>query len=205
MKLLGGKKKKTEEVIESIPTRRQGRQNENYRIGRTIAGDAFSDERKAKLERLKQRKKTKFKNVSVVVGVVVLIALIGIVVGHYISELLAENKAKQTIVKEPEPTVVISDDNPGTEISARVKEFVARLEKDAKIEGLEVDRVVLPLNKVREIHVYMKGRNEYFKMTIDRGSAEQAEDMARMTRYLDKRKIKAEYVDLRVEGKAYYK
>ena len=205
MKLLGGKKKKTEEVIESIPTRRQGRQNENYRIGRTIAGDAFSDERKAKLERLKQRKKTKFKNVSVVVGVVVLIALIGIVVGHYISELLAENKAKQTIVKEPEPTVVISDDNPGTEISARVKEFVARLEKDAKIEGLEVDRVVLPLNKVREIHVYMKGRNEYFKMTIDRGSAEQAEDMARMTRYLDKKKIKAEYVDLRVEGKAYYK
>lgn len=205
MKLLGGKKKKTEEVIESIPTRRQGRQNENYRIGRTIAGDAFSDERKAKLERLKQRKKTKFKNVSVVVGVVVLIALIGIVVGHYISELLAENKAKQTIVKEPEPTVVISDDNPGTGISARVKEFVARLEKDAKIEGLEVDRVVLPLNKVREIHVYMKGRNEYFKMTIDRGSAEQAEDMARMTRYLDKKKIKAEYVDLRVEGKAYYK
>lgn len=205
MKLLGGKKKKTEEVIESIPTRRQGRQNENYRIGRTIAGDAFSDERKAKLERLKQRKKTKFKNVSVVVGVVVLIALIGIVVGHYISELLAENKAKQTVVKEPEPTVVISDDNPGTEISARVKEFVARLEKDAKIEGLEVDRVVLPLNKAREIHVYMKGRNEYFKMTIDRGSAEQAEDMARMTRYLDKRKIKAEYVDLRVEGKAYYK
>lgn len=205
MKLLGGKKKKTEEVIESIPTRRQGRQNENYRIGRTIAGDAFSDERKAKLERLKQRKKTKFKNVSVVVGVVVLIALIGIVVSHYISELLAENKAKQTIVKEPEPTVVISDDNPGTEISARVKEFVARLEKDAKIEGLEVDRVVLPLNKAREIHVYMKERNEYFKMTIDRGSAEQAEDMARMTRYLDKRKIKAEYVDLRVEGKAYYK
>ena len=205
MKLLGGKKKKTEEVIESIPTRRQGRQNENYRIGRTIAGDAFSDERKAKLERLKQRKKTKFKNVSVVVGVVVLIVLIGIVVGHYISELLAENKAKQTIVKEPEPTVVISDDNSGTEISARVKEFVARLEKDAKIEGLEVDRVVLPLNKAREIHVYMKERNEYFKMTIDRGSAEQAEDMARMTRYLDKRKIKAEYVDLRVEGKAYYK
>ena len=205
MKLLGGKKKKAEEKEELIPTRRQGRQNDSYRIGRTIAGDAFSDERKAKLERLKQRKKTKFKNVSVVVGVIILIALIGLVIGHYITELLAENKAKQTIVKEPEPTVAISDDNPGTEISARVKEFVSRLEKDAKIEGFEIDRVVLPLNKAREIHVYIKERNEYFKMTIDRGSAVQAEDMGRMIRYLDKKKAKAEYVDLRVEGKAYYK
>ena len=180
-------------------------QNENYRIGRTIAGDAFSDERKAKLERLKQRKKTKRKNVSVVIGAVILIALIGIVVGHYVSELLAESKKKETVIQEPEPTVVISDDNPGTKISARVKEFVVRLEKDAKIEGFELDRVVLPLNKVREIHVYVKERGEYFKMTIDRGSAEQAEDMGRMIRYLDKKQVKAEYVDLRVEGKAYYK
>ena len=205
MKFLGGKKKQVEEKAESIPVRRQGRQNENYRIGRTIAGDAFSDERKAKLERLKQRKKTKRKNVSVVIGAVILIALIGIVVGHYVSELLAESKKKETVIQEPEPTVVISDDNPGTKISARVKEFVVRLEKDAKIEGFELDRVVLPLNKVREIHVYIKERGEYFKMTIDRGSAEQAEDMGRMIRYLDKKQVKAEYVDLRVEGKAYYK
>ena len=205
LKLLGGKKKQTEEKVESIPTRRQERQNENYRIGRTIAGDAFSDERKAKLERLKQRKKTKRKNVSVVIGVVILIALVGLVAGHYIVDLLAESKAKETVQEVPEPTVVISDDNPGTEISVRVKEFVVRLENDAKLEGFEVDRVVLPLNKAREIHVYMKDRNEYYKMTIDRDSAVQAEDMGRMIRYLDKKKVKAEYVDLRVEGKAYYK
>ena len=205
MKLFGGKKKAQADQPESIPTRRQERQNENYRIGRTIAGDAFFDERKAKLERLKQRKKTKRKNVGVVAGILLLVILVGLVISHYITELIAENEAKNVVIQEPEPTVAIADENSGTDISARVKEFVSRLEKDAKIEGYEVDRVVLPLNKVREIHVYIKKRNEYYKMTIDRGSAVQAEDMGRMIRYLDKKKIKAEYVDLRVEGKAYYK
>ncbi len=205
MKLFGGKKKAQADQPESIPTRRQERQNENYRIGRTIAGDAFFDERKAKLERLKQRKKTKRKNVGVVVGILLLVILVGLVIGHYITELIAENETKNVVIQEPEPMVAIADENSGTDISARVKEFVSRLEKDAKIEGYEVDRVVLPLNKVREIHVYIKKRNEYYKMTIDRGSAVQAEDMGRMIRYLDKKKIKAEYVDLRVEGKAYYK
>ena len=205
MKLFGGKKKAQADQPESIPTRRQERQNESYRIGRTIAGDAFFDERKAKLERLKQRKKTKRKNVGVVAGILLLVILVGLVIGHYITELIAENETKNVVIQEPEPTVAIADENSGTDISARVKEFVSRLEKDAKIEGYEVDRVVLPLNKVREIHVYIKKRNEYYKMTIDRGSAVQAEDMGRMIRYLDKKKIKAEYVDLRVEGKAYYK
>ena len=205
MKLFGGKKKAQADQPELIPTRRQERQNENYRIGRTIAGDAFFDERKAKLERLKQRKKTKRKNVGVVAGILLLVILVGLVIGHYITELIAENETKNVVIQEPEPTVAIADENSGTDISARVKEFVSRLEKDAKIEGYEVDRVVLPLNKVREIHVYIKKRNEYYKMTIDRGSAVQAEDMGRMIRYLDKKKIKAEYVDLRVEGKAYYK
>lgn len=205
MKLFGGKKKAQADQPESIPTRRQERQNESYRIGRTIAGDAFFDERKAKLERLKQRKKTKRKNVGVVVGILLLVILVGLVISHYITELIAENETKNVVIQEPEPMVAIADENSGTDISARVKEFVSRLEKDAKIEGYEVDRVVLPLNKVREIHVYIKKRNEYYKMTIDRGSAVQAEDMGRMIRYLDKKKIKAEYVDLRVEGKAYYK
>ena len=205
MKLFGGKKKAQADQPESIPTPRQERQNENYRIGRTIAGDAFFDERKAKLERLKQRTKTKRKNVGVVAGILLLVILVGLVISHYITELIAENETKNVVIQEPEPMVAIADENSGTDISARVKEFVSRLEKDAKIEGYEVDRVVLPLNKVREIHVYIKKRNEYYKMTIDRGSAVQAEDMGRMIRYLDKKKIKAEYVDLRVEGKAYYK
>jgi Na+-transporting methylmalonyl-CoA/oxaloacetate decarboxylase gamma subunit len=204
MKLLG-RKKKPEIEIEPLPTRRQKRQNESYRIGRTIAGEAFSDERKAKLERLKERKKTKRKNVGIVLAVLLLVVLVGIVIGHYVSDIIAENNAKKVAPEVLEPTVDIADENANTEISKRVKEFVARLEDDARVEGYPVDHAILPLNKVREIHVYIKDRNEYYKMTIDRSSAVQAEDMGRMIRYLDKKKVKATYVDLRVEGKAYYK
>ena len=205
MKLLGRKKRKLDIEIEPLPTRRQKHQDERYRIGRTIAGEAFFDERKAKLERLKERKKTKRKNVGIVFGVLLLVALIGVVAGHYIAGIIAENNAKKVAPAVLEPTVDISDENANTKLSKRVKEFVARLEDDARDEGYLIDHVILPLNKVREIHVYIKGRNEYYKMIIDRSSAVQAEDMGRMIRYLDKKKIKATYVDLRVEGKAFYK
>ena len=203
--MLGRKKKKAEAEIEILPKRRQKKENDSYRIGRTIAGEAFLDERKAKLERIKERKKTKRKNVGIVFGVLLLLTLVGIVAGHYITEIIEENNAKKVVAETPEPTVNISDENAGTEISARTKEFVVRLEDDVRSEGYKVDHVILPLNKVREIHVFIKERNEYYKMTIDRSSAVQAEDMARMIRYLDKKKIKATYVDLRVEGKAFYK
>ena len=204
MKLLGGKKKRTEEE-EPVPARRQGRQNDSFRIGRTIAGEAFSDERKHKLERLKERKKTKRKNVTVVFGVIILVILVVIVISNYIAGIIAEEEARRYVAPKPEPTVDISDENAGTEVSSRVKEFVARLEDDVQSEGYLVDHVILPLNKVREIHIFIKDREEYYKMTIDRSSAVQAEDMARMIRYLDGKKIRATYVDLRVEGKAYFK
>ena len=42
-------------------------------------------------------------------------------------------------------------------------------------------------------------------MTIDRGSAVQAEDMSHMVNYLVEHEINCEYVDLRVKGRAYYK
>jgi NhaP-type Na+/H+ and K+/H+ antiporter len=157
------------------------------------------------LERLKERKKTKRKNYAVVFGVVLIVVLIGVVFGHYIADIAAENQAKREIVKVPEPTVEIRDENADTEVSARVKLFVARLEDDVREYGHAVDYVVLPLNKVREMHIFLRDRKEYYKMTVERGSAVQAEDMERMIRYLDSKKINATYVDLRVEGKAFYK
>ena len=154
--MLGRKKKKSEVETEVLPKRRQKKQNDSYRIGRTIAGEAFSDERKAKLERLKERKKAKRKNIGIVFGVLLLLTLVGIVIGHYVADVIEENNAKKVVIVAPEPTVDISDENAGTKISARTKEFVARLEDDVRSEGYKVDHVILPLNKVREIHVFIK-------------------------------------------------
>jgi hypothetical protein len=86
-----------------------------------------------------------------------------------------------------------------------VKDFVANLESDVINTSLKIDRVILPANMARELRIYLSGRTEFYKMSIDRGSAVQAEDMERMVKYLDENGITPEYVDLRVEGKAYYK
>ena len=205
--MLGGKKKKQKQdaTTQVTPERRRSRETDSYRIGRTIAGDAFTEERKAKLARLKARKKEKRKNIAIVVIVVIGLAVCGYFVVRYVMDVIAEEENKQAEVVAIEPTVDIIDENAGQNVSDRVKEFVVRLEDDAHFEGYTVDRVVLPLNKAREIHVYLKNRDEYYKMTIDRSSAVQAEDMARMIRYLDKHDKEVIYVDLRVEGKAYYK
>lgn len=204
MKLL--KRKQQEGVDPKDSGRRRPRtQTESFRVGRTLAGEAFSDERKFKLEREKQQKRTKLKNIATVVGVLLIIAMLALVVGNYVSGVLSERRASQTVEAPREPSVTIVDENAGNNVSQRVKEFVVRLEDDVKEYGYEVDHVVLPLQKAREIHIYLKDRKEYYKLTIDRGSAVQAEDMARMARYLDSKKVKAGYVDIRVEGKAFYK
>ena len=70
---------------------------------------------------------------------------------------------------------------------------------------MRIEHVVLPRQKAREIDIYMEGRVEYYKMSLDRSSAVQAEDMHRMTLYLDQKELHPGYVDLRVEGKAYFK
>jgi tetratricopeptide (TPR) repeat protein len=71
--------------------------------------------------------------------------------------------------------------------------------------NLKIDHVVLPFQKAREVLVFFEGRNEYYKLSSERGSTVQIEDAERMMRYLDSKELKPEYVDIRVEGKAYYK
>ena len=204
MKLL---KRKQQEGVDpkDAERRRPKAQTETFRVGRTLAGEAFNDERKVKLEREKQQKRTRLKNIATVVGVLAMIGVLALVVGHYVADVISERRAEQVVEAPREPSVTIVDENAGNNISQRVKEFVVRLEDDVKDYGYELDHVVLPLQKAREIHVYIKDRKEYYKMTIDRSSAVQAEDMARMARYLDSKKKKAGYVDVRVEGKAFYK
>ncbi len=45
----------------------------------------------------------------------------------------------------------------------------------------------------------------YFKMNIDRGSGVSVEDAVRMVKYLETRELAPAYVDVRVQGKAFYR
>ena len=53
--------------------------------------------------------------------------------------------------------------------------------------------------------IYLEGRDEYYKCNLDRGTAETVEDIVRMIGYLKKQGVMAGYVDVRLEGRAYYK
>ena len=175
-----------------------------FRVGRTIAGST-NDARRRNLEHIALRKRRQRRNA--IIFVLILLACGGLVfaITRYLDGLAKEREAALRQANPLEPTVAIVDENVGNNVSQRVKSFVARLEKDLTDFKLEADHVVLPFQKAREIVLYVKGRKEYYKLSLERGSAVQAEDISRMITYLDGKKLTPKYVDLRIEGKAYYK
>ncbi|MCL1840043.1 hypothetical protein FWF89_03600 [Candidatus Saccharibacteria bacterium] len=175
----------------------------SYKLGKTIVG-ARGRDRSVELQRITERKKRRVRNVliwcaCVVVGVLVVIWAIAGIAG-----MVTERGNAATDETEWVPTVEIIIEG-GGRASSRVNEFVAKLERDFGDLGFGVGRVILPQGRTREVHVYLVDRVEYYKMSIDRGCSVQAEDAERMSRYLDERGLVVQYVDLRVEGKAYYK
>lgn len=180
--------------------------SQTFRRGATLVG-AQHKNRSIELERIAERKKNRRKKV-VVFGIFgIFLLLVGIFFANLISNGLAEQKKveENLNIAKKEPSVAILDENSGTTVSERVKDFVLKLESDFKDVGQELDHVVLPFRMTREVDIYLKGRSEYYKLSVDRDSAVQAEDVSRMLNYVDKNSIKAVYVDVRVEGKAYYK
>ena len=205
-------KRKQDDELETLPPRRRRgdesktKANESFRIGRTIAGES-RQKRQAELERADEHKRQNRKKRIIITLVVGFLLILSFLLLKIFMQVAADREAERltTEAQALTPTVDIVDENRSESVSSRVTEFVARLEQDAARYGLEVDHVVLPFQKAREVRVYLKNHDEYFKMTIDRSSAVQAEDMSRMVQYLYSRNIDCEYVDLRVEGRAYYK
>ena len=175
-----------------------------FRVGKTIAGSA-NENRQRNLEHIANRKKKQIRNAIITVALLGAAIAIVIALAGYFRDLAAEREALIQEDNPLTPTVTIVDENVGNNLSERAKLFVARLEKDAKDYNLEIDHVVLPYQKARELDIYFKDRGEYYKMTTERGSAVQMEDAERMIRYLGEKGLHPSYVDLRVEGKAYYK
>lgn len=196
-----GRKKESKNTNASS---RRPANDSSFRVGRTLAGDAHRA-LEEKRERAADLKKRKFKDTAIAIGVVLLVASFVAAVISLLIGVVQEYQTANAPSEPTEPTVKIYDENAGNNVSQRVKSFVVRLEDDAKDNGLKLERVILPYQMVREIDVYVEGRSEYYKMSIDRDSAVQAEDMARMILYLTEHEIAPSYVDLRVEGKAYYK
>ena len=169
--------------------------------GQTIV--AKRERQESASERMLARKKVRNKRILSVV-VVVLILIILTIFGVMGWQVLFKDKVidTKTEATTPEPTVEIVDEA-GVGVSGRIKEYIAWLEQDFKELGYTVTRVDLPRDKSRELLVSLDGYDGYIKMNIDRGAGVSVEDADRMIKYLNGGGF--EYIDVRVEGKGYYK
>lgn len=172
------------------------------RLGRTIA--AKYERLESESERQKQREKKQKRKVFNVV-----VLSLGLII-VFLSGFLAIKSmfgAREERVEEKESLEIKSevvDENGVGELLVGTRRYIARIERDLGEYGQRALRVILPKGKTREIDIYLEGREEYYKCNLDRGTAETAESISQMLRYLKERGIGARYVDVRVEGKGYY-
>lgn len=175
------------------------------RLGQTIVAEREWAESES--DRMLARKKAHRKQTTSILVVVVLVVILGVLAYLGIRQLSAKQaqvitgtESEEIIIK----TQVIDEDGRG-QISTRTKEYIARLEQDFRDLGYEVVKVTLPTGVSRDLYVDLAGREMYFKVNVDRDAAISAEDAVRMLRYLEERDLHPAYVDVRIDGKAYYK
>ncbi|MBQ6394613.1 hypothetical protein IJH97_02590 [Candidatus Saccharibacteria bacterium] len=182
------------------------RKNQNtMKLGRTIVAER--EKTLSESERMLARKKAKSKKTFMTMISVLILSAVVILLVVTIYNVIVKNRDVAAPVEQDKymPTVRIEDGGGTSYVTEKMKEYVGRVERDFQSYGRKVVRAVIPAGKTREIDIYLDGRDEYYKLSIDRGSAVSAEDAVRMIKYLDERDIHPEYVDVRVEGKAYYK
>lgn len=180
------------------------------RSGRTIG------ERREKLEtaseRLDAHKKIKRKQVSRVMMTTfafILIAVLLVFLGKFLFVEREDRPGSVTVVVPFTPTIEIIDEDAGlsgAKISSRMKEYIGEAEADFKDLGYTPVKAVLPTGAIREIDFYLENIPGRIKFTLDRPTGVSVEDADRMIRYLNSiGKSSFEYIDVRLDGRAYYK
>ena len=176
------------------------------KIGKTIVSSrekAVSESERFE-QRKKQEKKKKFSIAIYFVGLILVIVVITGFVLNYVNER-KKSELPEHLGKTYTPTVEIIDEEGTGYITDKIKTAVGMLEEDFQEYGYKVSKAIVPSGMTREIDIYLDGMDTYFKIHVDRNTSESAEDAVRMIDYLDKKDIKAQYVDVRIAGRAYYK
>ncbi|MCR5832864.1 MAG: hypothetical protein K6G36_02965 [Candidatus Saccharibacteria bacterium] len=201
-----GKKEKPEQAPRLA--KRSLNKKSKIKIGRAIV------EKRERLEtaseRVAARKKGKRQKVLRVILVIIGFSLIvGTIVAIVKNVISGEEGGglTETIVLPYEPTIELVDEAAGNhKISSRMREYVGQAESDFRDLGYTPLRAVIPAGAIREVDFYLSGWNGRIKLTIDRETAVSVEDADRMLRYLQGIGVSEfEYIDVRVEGKGYWK
>lgn len=201
-----GKKEKPEQAPRLA--KRSLNKKSKIKIGRAIV------EKRERLEtaseRVAARKKGKRQKILRVILVIIgFLLIVGTIIVIAKNVLSGEEGGglTETIVLPYEPTIELVDEAAGNhKISSRMREYVGQAESDFRDLGYTPLRAVIPAGAIREVDFYLSGWNGRIKLTIDRETAVSVEDADRMLRYLQGIGVtEFEYIDVRVEGKGYWK
>lgn len=90
-------------------------------------------------------------------------------------------------------------------VGTRLLGFLGRVVAEAQGRGYSAVKAILPAGTTRQVDVYFEGKPTYVKFSIDRGAGEQMEDADRSMSYLQSKNVSAQYIDVRVAGRAAYR
>lgn len=156
-------------------------------------------------ERMLARKQLRRKRMRSVVTACLMLTILGLLTYLGAKELVGFGKREAEIVEEKKVAAQIIDESGRGQISTRMKEYMVQLEEDFRELGYTVTKITLPVATSRELYIDLAGETTYFKVSMDRDAAVTAEDAVRMMQYLRDKDLHPEYVDVRIDGKAYYK
>lgn len=192
--------------------RRKENRRSNLKSGRTIPGRREQLEKASERAAIheKIRKKQVFRLLVTAAGFILIIAVI-VAFGLGLSKRESDNSetgpsASPAVVYKPTIEIIDEDAISGGTITSRMKDYVGQAEVDFRAVGLVPIKAVIPKGAIREIDFYLEDKTGYIKTVIDRGTAVSVEDAKRMLNYLESQGINDfEYIDVRIEGKAYWK
>lgn len=200
-------------MTESNPpklARRKANRRSTVKIGRTISGRREQMEKAADRAAAheKIREKQLFRLIITAVGFILIIAAI-VGIGLSLSGRESEPGSDQpspSVTYKPTIEIIDEDAVSGSTVSSRMKDYVGQSEVDFRALGLVPVKAVIPKGAIREINFYLENKLGFIKTTLNRGTAVSAEDAKRMLDYLEEKGITTfEYIDVRTEGKAYWK
>lgn len=176
--------------------------------GKTIA--AKRERLEADSERERARRVIRKRKVLAVLAVILLAGALLFLAFKVFQEWVKwASKREETIVVEKEPSVEVIDEATGKsaeKLGSRVKEYIANLEEEFVLLGRKVVKAHIPVGKIREVDVEIEDFSGVIKVSLDRNPAVSAEDAVRMLNYLTEQGTDSyEYIDVRIERKAYWK
>lgn len=90
-------------------------------------------------------------------------------------------------------------------VNQRFLSFLGQAVSQFAKNNLSVSEIVLPQDTVRQVLFLIEGKGYAVKMTVDRAAAAQVEQAIKAMRFIDERRLRPEYLDVRVDQRVFYK